>query len=874
MSRKLHERLIPEKSSLSYADFHQEITKCEKGNSINSHGKQKKQVTCGRVSKDDELVKYMSTLPGYLEKGQKIGDKALNVGVLDWGRLEQWRYGHKQVPHRSSGSSTSTSNTSSSVSTDALSGSSTRGRSLSCYRQRISRPSLQSHLIVPPMDDHSVSVKPFGGSVGNCQNLRGSQSNFATQSKYVRADDLLSQNHPTSIMKGCNKKYLSPHIDTETDKLPNDRRYEAASCAKIVKSTQDVGMQKRLDNLQESNIDTFEKATLTKTKALVVLMPREVSQSRHSGASSMRTSFSQKFGSPTRTRLSGKPKEPSHRYPNHDAPHSCFLPVVNSRSHSQPKGSAPSSIDPEKINTPASTLPAPLPVKMGTSPCRSRKAEERKHTVASSAIEPPQIVDQKVTAEKSRSSSPFRRFTISLGFAGKGSGCKDVAHVPHQNSMAAPKSCSENAIGYASTNVSGNVKPGYAGRSTTSPLRRLLDPLLKPKAANCRRYIELSKNDSVLINKNCRPGNVKPSTSLPEKELDMDHGVDCTTTKAADSSKQKKYGLPTFHALLRIAVKNGHPLFTFVVDNNSEILAATMKNLTVTRKDECHSIYTFFTFREVKKKNGSWMNQAGKSKGPDYIHHAVAQMKVSESHCFDSTSQNCMDSSTAKVFVLFSVKVRQGDAQVTDYQPNDELAAIVVKSRKAINFVSRAHQNICQNDSQDLVHVTAVLPSGVHSLPSDGGPSSLIERWKTGGACDCGGWDLGCKLQILANQNQSSRNSRTSKAYIANQFELFLQGNDQDQENQPCFSFAPFKPGIYSVAFDSSLSILQAFSTCIALVDGKMSYENSKPRSSTEGKDLTETLMVQTEELKDFVKLENIPASYIAYPPVSPVGRF
>ena len=97
--------------------------------------------------------------------------------------------------------------------------------------------------------------------------------------------------------------------------------------------------------------------------------------------------------------------------------------------------------------------------------------------------------------------------------------------------------------------------------------------------------------------------------------------------------------------------------------------------------------------------------------------------------------------------------------------------------------------------------------------------------------------------------------------------------NDQDQENQPAFSFSPFKPGVYSVAFDSSFSLLQAFSICIALVDGLISYELSGSRNYIEGKNSRETLLVQTDELKAFGKLEDIPASYVAYPPLSPVGR-
>ncbi|KAL5076381.1 hypothetical protein RYX36_015365 [Vicia faba] len=72
------------------------------------------------------------------------------------------------------------------------------------------------------------------------------------------------------------------------------------------------------------------------------------------------------------------------------------------------------------------------------------------------------------------------------------------------------------------------------------------------------------------------------------------------------------------------------------------------------------------------------------------------------------------------------------------------------------------------------------------------------------------------------------------------------------------------KDNIHSMvyfAFDSSLSLLQAFAICIALVDSKMPCELSGTRKS------------QTEELKAFGKLEDIPTSYVSNPPVSPVGR-
>ncbi|PNY05253.1 hypothetical protein L195_g001697 [Trifolium pratense] len=905
MSRKVVDGIKPEKPPLSYANLHNEITKNEADKSLKGFSNQQKQANCRRENEEDELVMHMSSLPGYLEKGEKIPEKALNVGVLDWTSLERWQYSNKLAPHRSSQSSTSCSNTSSSIGTDELSGNSRRSLNWSPLRQRKIPPSVQSHSMASTKQDHSIAVKSSGENVGNRLNLGGSNSHIDLQRKYVRTVDHLSRNHPTSILKGCDRKYLRPHIIKESGILPNDRICEATSSAKLEMGTQDDQMGKKVENLREQNIDAHDM--LGKSKPIVLILPRDVPhKNNHCGAPDMRTTLDQKLGSHSQTRISVNPKEPSCTYLNCNIAHSHSLPDEHRENHSQPKESRSSSIDSDSFKIPVSTSES-VPIRMRMSPCRSRKAEERKHSIAvsSSANGPPTEVDQKVTTEKPRSSSPFRRFSFSMGFTNKVSGCKEVAHVPHQSSMATLKPSSENARGYSSSNIPGSDKPGnddkrrssplrrfldplvkpkaanchhsaelsqkdsenvrgyvgsnipgnksgVAGKSRSSPLRRLLDPLLKPKAANCHHSINLFQKESVSTNKNCRSGNGKCSTIPPEKELEKDQRFGCSTVNTAESSSEEKNMPSTSQALLRISMKNGQPLFTFAVGNNSNILAATVKNLTVSRQEECKCIYTFFTFKEVKKKNGSRTNHSSKSKGPDYVHHVIAQLKLSDLHYDYSNGQNRVDSIT-KEFVLFSVKLKQGDAQVTDYQPNDELAAIVVKSPKAVNY---EHQSSWQNEHQE---VTAVLPSGVHSLPSDGGPSSLIERWKTGGSCDCGGWDLACKLKILANKNQTCRTSRTSEAYFADQHELFFQGNDQCQDNCPVFNFSHFEPGVYSIAFGSSLSPLQAFSICIAMVDGKLPHELSGSRNFIEGKDRRESA--------------DIPASYVAYPPVSPVGR-
>lgn len=103
---KLKDRLKSE--DLSYVDFHHEITK---GHPFNYY--QHKQVE-EKATKEEEIVKYMSDLPSYLEKDEKAPqEKALNVGVLNWGRLEKWQsINQKNNPSRNRRHSLSSSSAS------------------------------------------------------------------------------------------------------------------------------------------------------------------------------------------------------------------------------------------------------------------------------------------------------------------------------------------------------------------------------------------------------------------------------------------------------------------------------------------------------------------------------------------------------------------------------------------------------------------------------------------------------------------------------------------------------------------------------------------------------------------------------------------
>jgi len=94
--------------------------------------------------------------------------------------------------------------------------------------------------------------------------------------------------------------------------------------------------------------------------------------------------------------------------------------------------------------------------------------------------------------------------------------------------------------------------------------------------------------------------------------------------------------------------------------------------------------------------------------------------------------------------------------------PNFELAAIVVKdhlpstssdkvggwglkflNKSGVDQTTLPSGSCNRNCGASLTSTSIIIPAGLHGGPRNrhSGPSSLIDRWKSGGCCDCGGWD-------------------------------------------------------------------------------------------------------------------------------------
>ncbi|CAK9314540.1 unnamed protein product [Citrullus colocynthis] len=870
---KLHEKFKKERHSFTYGEVHDSPYKT-------SRNHQKDEIS-GKITKKDEIVRYMSNLPCYLERGEHLQEKVLSVGVLDWGRLEKWQYGHKQLSSRSSWNPTVRSNGSSSSSSD--SSSPHFGKEHISPRQRLHRPSLYSHLLASP---HSQFVKSFAESDEKYQDLKLVHSNtLKGQGKSIKSNQHSCKTDREAKIKQTERTGPETEVLQECKTLPDVLNYEVASsqCGELI----------GVDKSRAQKLSADEHDVLEKSEAIVLLPSSlvKIDDAQVSGLSdstlllSLRSNEASQQSSMKRSMASFPPEL------NCNIRKSCKTPCeVNGNQFLLKQNCS--------TNASSNSCSVSRSARAGHSTCKVRISEGETSVVAplNSMVKEASIgLDLKastVSVDKARSPSPFSRLSISMGRRRKsssfvGNSCASVQGSAH----ISVQSGSENAMPSACSNELRNDKPSNTSRASSSPLRRLLDPLLKPKAAVYHHAVEpIEKGLHDMPDKTYnRQLNLSMLQSRKVK-LDMSR---CREISVNDTALDKKQGPSVVHALLQVAFKNGLPLFTFAVDNVSNILAATVK-LTSSRKGTVSHIYTFFIVQEVKRKTGSWINQGSKGKGRDYVSNVIAQMNVSDSEI--SQVIRPYEPSTRE-FVLFSVDLKQADQRTSDFLPNEELAAIIVKippkteQGTATGEVKiNAHNNSigareCSPRSkgneqiqrpagvESFISTTVLLPSGIHSLPSKGGPSSLIERWTSGGSCDCGGWDLGCKLRVFANQNQIVEKSSSSQPFpITNQFKLFPQ--DGVPENHCVLSLAAFKDMIYSIEFDSSLSLLQAFSICLAMIHCKNSCELSESSILFEAKTPGESKLMHNDKLwtPNLAERED-PAEHISCPPLTPFGR-
>uniref|UniRef100_A0A1D1YRV0 Protein kinase C-binding protein NELL1 n=1 Tax=Anthurium amnicola TaxID=1678845 RepID=A0A1D1YRV0_9ARAE len=847
----------------------------------------------------EELVKHMSNVPGYLqrvERGGNLQERALNFGVLDWRSLEKWTGNHRRVGvDENSADSPASSHASSSFSTFESSSKSCGSSASSSLNPRNPSPcvSLSHHQDSSAGEDHTQMSE----EASSCHHLEISSRRCPVKRRLP-----VSTEQPQCVVRNTTKcEENGSKVSDDEDVSDSVGSSPGASNLHSRSKTSEISLSvKEKAKRLELKSDCRERS-----KELQPVCPStpcctsaDCPQDGHLPHNFEGSIQGDGRCSLVSTKNCSTPTEPGHvsfegALPSEDfefsplspdVPHSCPLPSdIRGSEWSDMKDF--SSCRGER-STPSDFIkPLQHPNEVAT--LSSHGWHEKHDKYAGKLQEGSSITPERCHQSRAKTltgGSGSLPSSQSHAVLIKGSSLRDTSGW---------KQSKWDPLHGQSGDQEADIK-----KSRRSPLRRLLDPLLKPKAFN-RSHVAGptagSPRQSSCESKLPTQGELT-SNGVPKCSSHMtssSSGGDtvktftpsgCMNAEDPSSVREKKHEALTKQALLQLSWKNGLPLLTFSI-NESDILAAMRRNITCSEEDDVECIYTFYYVHEIKNKTGGWINQGNKGRRKDLVSNPVGQMNVS---CL-KYPKNCF---AVKEFVLFGPELRPTGHGALDHVPNSELAAIVlrVSEENTENYIGNfAHSNnsagqsktdsetdqhptsaarnsrSVQTSEKNVPNMVAILPSEVHSLSDTGKPATLVERWKSGGFCDCGGWDVGCSLTILTNNLQDGCSGGVQSCLVVDgthRVELFVQGG---QERRPVLSMVAFKEGLYTVNFHASIAVLQAFAVCVAILHSR------KPRGLYE---------LQNSGLCTAVALKNAPGKRVdpslqvpPHPPLSPFGR-
>ncbi|KAL8498441.1 hypothetical protein ACS0TY_021681 [Phlomoides rotata] len=411
-------------------------------------------------------------------------------------------------------------------------------------------------------------------------------------------------------------------------------------------------------------------------------------------------------------------------------------------------------------------------------------------------------------------------------------------------------------------------------KSRFNPVKKMLDPFVKSKS---NRSPSSSFSGLSSINRNrtiCR-------SLMNEDKVNHDSVYQCSPAH--------------LHGLFKLGTKHGAPFFHFSVKSLGDVYVAKRWKA----ENASNWVYTFHSLPRGKRSRKSSM---------------VGQMHVSCYQCTDfkgaaGESKDFMVTEFVLHDIIHSscsidvIKASQPLA-AAKLHPGLEIAAIVMQAplekRESLKFKSgdrkiddappnlldlfqlgKAKEGSLENWSPGKMHV--VIPAGSHSSPvtERHGPSSLLDRWRLGGGCDCGGWDMACPLSVFGNPTVKIAEGQPL-IDDQNPTELFVQGRKDDT---PAFTVRVIEDGKYAVDFHAQLSSLQAFSICVAMLHAADASTIVGPERSGQMLQSESLRVFAEEEIKTVLdgiaeeekskvnKMEEIMPSFVINPPFSPIAR-
>lgn len=277
-----------------------------------------------------------------------------------------------------------------------------------------------------------------------------------------------------------------------------------------------------------------------------------------------------------------------------------------------------------------------------------------------------------------------------------------------------------------------------------SPVRKMFDPFVTSRP----RRSPLSKFNEA-----------RGEVGIKPRQLEFSHRYE---------EKEKLDSVPHsspahLHGILEMGNKNGVPFFQFSLKSPEEVYVAK------TWKDEDSStwVYTFHLLANRRKRGtkGWGFRECNQESTMVGRMHVSCRLHTE----FEGAGQ--LNDSMVTEFVSYDIL--QSRKSSDELHPELETAAIVMQSllekRESLKFKS-GDKKIDETPTKmlDCGKMHVVIPGGNHSLPSDGscGPSPLLDRWRFGGGCDCGGWDMACPLTIFTEAQHRTDSQHSTELFV------------------------------------------------------------------------------------------------------------
>ncbi|PQM41333.1 uncharacterized protein Pyn_35480 [Prunus yedoensis var. nudiflora] len=268
----------------------------------------------------------------------------------------------------------------------------------------------------------------------------------------------------------------------------------------------------------------------------------------------------------------------------------------------------------------------------------------------------------------------------------------------------------------------------------------------------------------------------------------------CSTNSVCSDQSSASALATVSQGMLQCTWKGGNPHFVFSTDQKREVYVANLWKVESEEDKTLDYVYLFHSGKGGQKDHEIRDGESqlvGKMKVNNLVSLCSNNSKIMETEFvlfgggieMHTSSHNLRKSKGLSKKVAEVFRSNTGNNQdalglpnlLEDHlPPNFELAAIVVKDhlpddrkeeaggwglkflkkvgvKKTATVEASVPIECCRNNGDCSTSMDVLIPAGLHGGPRtrNGGASSLTERWRSGGHCDCGGWDLGCPLTVL-----------------------------------------------------------------------------------------------------------------------------